>query len=79
MARTGVQRWITFDPSSQLTDFLGVGYSTTGVALAPLNSLSPFYPSRTILQLALLKRKLLPELKELVTLMLIPTSLPSWL
>jgi hypothetical protein len=33
-----------------------VGYSTKGVALAPLNSLSPIYPSRTILQLALLKR-----------------------
>jgi hypothetical protein len=32
-------------------------FSTTGVALAPLNSLSPIYPSRTILQLALLKRK----------------------
>jgi hypothetical protein len=79
MARTAVQRSITFDPSSQLTDFLGVGYSTKGVALAPLNSLSHIYPSRTILQLALLKRKLLPELKELVTLMLIPASLPSWL
>jgi hypothetical protein len=57
MARTAVQRWITFDPSSRLTDFLGVGYSTKGVALAPLNSLSPIYPSCTILQLALLKRK----------------------
>jgi hypothetical protein len=57
MARTAVQRWITFDPSSQLTDFLGVGYSTKGIALAPLNSISPIYPSRTILQLALLKRK----------------------
>jgi hypothetical protein len=57
MARTAVQRWITFDPSSRLTDFLGVGYSTKGVALAPLNSLSPIYPKRTILQLALLKRK----------------------
>jgi hypothetical protein len=79
MARTAVQRSITFDPSFQLTDFLGVGYSTTGVALAPLNSLSPIYPSCSILQLALLKRKFLPELKELVTLMLIPTSLPSWL
>jgi hypothetical protein len=81
MARTAVQRWTTFDPSSQLTDFLGVGYSTKGVALAPLNSLSPIYPSRTILQLSLLfsNEKFLPELKELVTLMLIPTSLPSWL
>jgi hypothetical protein len=57
MARTAVQRSITFDPSSRLTDFLGLGYSTKGVALAPLNSLSPIYPSRTILQLALLKRK----------------------
>jgi hypothetical protein len=57
MARTAVQRSITFDPSSRLTHFLGVGYSTKGVALAPLNSLSPIYPSRTILQLALLKRK----------------------
>jgi hypothetical protein len=58
MARTAVQRSITFDPSSQLsTDFLGAGYSTKGVALAPLNSLSHIYPSRTILQLALLKRK----------------------
>jgi hypothetical protein len=37
------------DPSFRLTDFLGVGYSTKGVALAPLNSLSPIYPSRTIL------------------------------
>jgi hypothetical protein len=57
MARTAVQRWITSDPSSRLTDFLGVGYSTKCFALAPLNSLSPIYPSRTILQLALLKRK----------------------
>jgi hypothetical protein len=57
MARTAVQRSITFDPSSRLTDFLGVGYSTTGVAVAPLNSLSPIYPSHTILQLSLLKRK----------------------
>jgi hypothetical protein len=57
MARTAVQRSITFNPSSRLTDFLGVGYSTKGVALVPLNSLSPIYPSRTILQLALLKRK----------------------
>jgi hypothetical protein len=56
MARTAVQRWITFDRSSRLTDFLGVDYSTKGVALAPLNSLSHIYPSRTILQLALLKR-----------------------
>jgi hypothetical protein len=57
MARTAVQLWITFNPSSQLIDFLGVGYSTKGVMLAPLNSLSPIYPSHTILQLALLKRK----------------------
>jgi hypothetical protein len=57
MARTAVQRLITFDPLSRLTDFLGVSYSTKGVALSPLNSLSPIYPSRTILQLALLKRK----------------------
>jgi hypothetical protein len=57
MARTAVQRSITFDPSSRLTDFLGVGYSTTGVAVAPLTSLSPIYPSRTILQLSLHKRK----------------------
>jgi hypothetical protein len=79
MARTAVQRWITFNPSSRLTAFFGVGYSTKGVAVAPLNSLLPIYPSRTILQLALLKRFFLPKLKELVTLMLIPTSLPSWL
>jgi hypothetical protein len=46
-----------FDPSSRLTDFLGVGYSTNGVAVAPLTSLSPIYPSRTILQLSLLKQK----------------------
>jgi hypothetical protein len=57
MVRTAVQRWITFDPSSRLTDFLGAGYSTKGVALAPLNSLLHIYPSHTILQLALLKRK----------------------
>jgi hypothetical protein len=57
MARTAVQCSITFNPSSRLTDFLGVYYSTKYVALAPLNSLSPIYPSRTILQLALLKRK----------------------
>jgi hypothetical protein len=57
MVSTAVQRWITFDPSSRLTDFLGAGYSTKGVALASLNSLSPIYPSHTILQLALLKRK----------------------
>jgi hypothetical protein len=57
MKRTVVQRWITFDPASRLTEFLGAGYSTKDVALAPLNSLSPIYPSRTILQLALLKRK----------------------
>jgi hypothetical protein len=57
MARTAVQRWITFDPSSRLTDFLGVGYSTTGVVVASLTSLSPIYPSRTILQLSLLKQK----------------------
>jgi hypothetical protein len=57
MARTAVQRSITFDPSSRLTDFLGVGYSTTGVAVAPLTSLSPIYPSCTILQLSLLKQK----------------------
>jgi hypothetical protein len=56
MAPTAVQRWITFDPSSRLTDFLGLGYFTKGVALAPLNSLSPIYPSCTIIQLALLKR-----------------------
>jgi hypothetical protein len=79
MARTTVQRSITFDPSSQLNNFLGVGYSTKGVALAPLNSLSPIYPSRTILQLALFSnKKFLPKLKELVTLMLISTSFPSW-
>jgi hypothetical protein len=47
MARTAVERLITFDPSSQLTDYLGVGYSTQGVALASLMSLSPIYPSRT--------------------------------
>jgi hypothetical protein len=57
MAGTAVQRSITFGSSSRLTDFLAVGYSTKGVALAPLNSLSPIYPSRTTLQLALLKRK----------------------
>jgi hypothetical protein len=57
MARTAVQRSITFDPSSRLTDFLGVGYSTTGVAVASLTSLSPIYPSRTILQLSRLKRE----------------------
>jgi hypothetical protein len=57
MARTAVQRSITFHPSSRLTDFLGVGYSTNGVAVAPLTSLSPIYPSRIILQLSLLKRK----------------------
>jgi hypothetical protein len=56
MARTAVERLITFDPSSQLTDYLGVGYSTKGVALASLMSLSPIYPSRTILQLKLLKQ-----------------------
>jgi hypothetical protein len=57
MARTAVQRSITFDPSSRLTDFLGVVYSATGVAMAPLTSLSPIYPSHTILQLSLLKQK----------------------
>jgi hypothetical protein len=57
MAGTAVQRWTAFDPSSRLTDFLGVGYSSTGVAVAPLTSLSPIYSSRTILQLSLLKRK----------------------
>jgi hypothetical protein len=57
MARIAVQGWITFAPSSRLTDFLGVGYSTKGVALAPLNSLLPIYPSHTLLQLDLLKRK----------------------
>jgi hypothetical protein len=57
MVRTAVQRLNTFDPSSRLIDFLGVGYSTTGVVVAPLNSISPIYPSRTILQVALLKQK----------------------
>jgi hypothetical protein len=63
MARTAVQRSITFDPSSRPTDFLGVGYSTTGVAVACLTSLSPIYPSRTILQLSLLKRKVFARIQ----------------
>jgi hypothetical protein len=79
MARTAVQRSITFDPSSRLTDFLGIGYSTTGVAVASLTSLPPIYPSRTILQLSRLKRKVLPAPKGLATLMLLSTSLPLWL
>jgi hypothetical protein len=58
MARTAFKRPISFDPSSQLTNFLGVGYSTKGVVLATLKNLSLIHLIPTILQLSLLKQKI---------------------
>jgi hypothetical protein len=78
MARTAVQRSIPFDPSFRLTDFLGVGSSTKGAALAPLNSLLPIYPVAQSFSWLFSNKKFLPELKDLATLMLIRTNLPSW-
>jgi hypothetical protein len=57
MARTAVVRLVTFDPASQLTDFLGSAYPTKAVALASLQSLFLFYPSPSILKLCQLRRK----------------------
>jgi hypothetical protein len=49
---------ITFDPSSRLTNFLGIAYSAKGVALASLKNLSLIFPSATILQLSELKQNI---------------------
>jgi hypothetical protein len=61
MARTTVERSITFDCYSRLTNFLGVGYSTKGVALATLKKLSPMFPSPSIPQLSELKPRISPR------------------
>jgi hypothetical protein len=57
MARTVVVRSVTFNPSSRITEFIGGGYCTIGVALASLQSLIPLYPSPYIPKLCQLKRK----------------------
>jgi hypothetical protein len=54
-----VSRTISFDPASQIIEFLGTGYSAKGVAQASLSSLSPIYPS-SIVWLSNLFRKTSP-------------------
>ena len=61
MAPTGIPRSITFDPASRINDFLGSGYSSKGVAEASLSSLSPMYPSASILWLSNLQRNSSPR------------------
>ncbi len=61
MARTAISRSIIFDPASRIVDFLGTGYSSKGFAQASLSSLSPIYPSPTLLWLSNLQRKSSPR------------------
>ena len=56
-----VSRTISFDSASQIIDFLGTGYSSKGVAQASLSSLSPIYPSSSIVWLSNLLRKTSPR------------------
>jgi hypothetical protein len=50
-------RLVTFNPSSRITEFIGGGYPTIGVAWTSLQSLFSLYPSPSILKLCQLKRK----------------------
>jgi hypothetical protein len=61
MSSIEVSRTISFDPASQIIDFLGTGYSSKGVAQASLSSLSPIYPSSSIVWLSNLLRKTSPR------------------
>jgi hypothetical protein len=61
MSSIEVSRTISFDPASQIIDFLGTGYSSKGVAQASLSSLSPMYPSSSIVWLSNLLRKTSPR------------------
>jgi hypothetical protein len=61
MSSIEVSRSISFDRASQIIDFLGTGYSSKGVAQASLSSLSPMYPSSSIVWLSNLLRKTSPR------------------
>ena len=56
MARTATTRSIVFSPCSKIADFLGPGYTSQGVAQAPLANLLPIYPSPSLQVLAQLQR-----------------------
>ena len=56
MARIAYNRSVTFTPASRIRDFLGTGYSTTGVALASLKDLLPIYASPSLTFLSQLQR-----------------------
>ena len=55
MVRTLSSRSIVIHPASALTDFLGPGFASKGVAKASLESLSSIYNSSTIMRLSALK------------------------
>jgi hypothetical protein len=61
MSSIEVSRTISFDPASQIINFLGTGYSSKGVAQASLSSLSPMYPSSSIVWLSNLLHKTSPR------------------
>jgi hypothetical protein len=58
MARTATTRSIIFSPCSRISDFLGPGYISQGVAQASLANLFPIYPSTSLQVLAQLQRNL---------------------
>ncbi len=61
MARTSKGRAIVISPASNMTNFLKVGYATTGVATGSLLSLSPIFDSPSLLQLANLTMNMSPR------------------
>ncbi len=61
MARTSTGRAIVIRPASIMSNFLQVGYATTGVAIESLLNLSPIYPSPSLLGLANLRMNVSPR------------------
>ena len=56
MAQPSVYRTMVFAPATRLTDFIGIGYRSNGVAQSSLSSLLPIYPSVSLVDLAALSR-----------------------
>ncbi len=52
---------LRFQPATRLTDFLGLGYNTTGVGSGSLESLLPIYPQISLIRLASLHRRITPR------------------
>jgi hypothetical protein len=53
-------RAIVFDRASTIIDFLSSDYTSKGVALASLSTLTPIYPSDRLVWLSNLRRKIMP-------------------